>query len=240
MKVLGIITARGGSRGVPGKNVAKVGGREVVRYTIEAALKAEQLDRVAVTSDDSQVKAICADYEGLTFVERPAELASDTARIDAAMRHCCKALEQLDGYRPAAVALLYANVPVRADGIIDRAVEQLRQTGADSVQTMAEVGKYHPFWLYRLDGDRASKYVDNKVYRRQELPKLYVVDSAVAVVRHDVLMAAADKDDPHVFWGEDRRGLVQDADATVDIDTRRDFLWAEAALKTRGEASIGD
>ncbi len=232
-KVLGIIAARGGSVGVRGKNTRVLLGKPVVVYTIEAALAAERLDRIAVTTDDEQVKALCRERypQELILVERPVELAGDTARIDDAMRHCCAVLKDQYEYEPDAMALLYANVPVRAEGIIDRAIERLEQTGADSVQTLASVGKFHPYWLYQLEGDRASKYIDNQVYQRQDLPKLYMIDGAVGVVRYETLMAAADNDDPHAFWGKDRRGLEQEAHETVDIDTPRDLFLAEAALR---------
>jgi len=232
VKVLGIIPARGGSRQVPGKNTLDLLGKPVITYTIEAALAAKRLDRVAVTSDDTKVRDICAHYD-VSFIERPGELAGDKAPIDAAMRHCCRELERRQDFRADLVVLLYANVPVRADGIIDRAVKHLIETDADSVQTMAPVGKYHPYWLYQLDGDRASKYIPNEVYQRQDLPPLYVIDGAVSVVKHETLMTAEGKADPHAFWGADRRALVQEAEATVDIDSLRDLFLAETLLRRR-------
>ncbi len=237
MKVLGIIAARGGSMGVPGKNTRELLGKPVIDYTLEAALAAERLDRIAVTTDDEQVKDICRQRynQKVVIVDRPKALAGDTARIDDAMRHCCAVLKEQYEYEPEAVALLYANVPVRAEGIIDKAIETLEQTGADSVQTMASVGKFHPYWLYQLEGDRATKYIDNQVYQRQDLPKLYMIDGAVGVVRYETLLAAENSDDPHAFWGQDRRGLEQEAHETVDIDTPRDMFLAEAALRSRGE-----
>ena len=232
---MGIIAARGGSLGVPGKNTRALLGKPVIVYTIEAALGAERLDRIAVTTDDEQVKAICRERYNtqLTLVERPTELAGDTARIDEAMRHCCAVLKEQYDYEPEAAALLYANVPVRAEGIIDKAIEKLEQTGADSVQTLAPVVKFHPYWLYKLEGDRAEKYIDNQVYQRQDLPQLYMIDGAMGVVRYQTLLSAAGGDDPHAFWGKDRRGLVQEAHETVDIDTPRDMFLAEAALRSK-------
>lgn len=242
MKVLGIIAARRGSRGVVGKNVRELLGKAVVCYTIEAALMAKRLDRVVVTTDDPEVQSICVEpeYRLVEVIERPEELAGDTARIDDVMRHCCGELARWDGYKPDAVALLYANVPIRAEGIIDRAIEHLAETGADSVQTLAPVGKYHPYWLYRLEGDRATKYIDNRVYQRQDLPAVYAIDSAVGIARYESLMNADGSDDPHAFWGMDRRGIVQESDETVDIDGLRDFLVAEAALRQREMERVYD
>jgi len=236
LKVLALVAARAGSVGVPGKNVRPLAGRPVIAYTLDAALAARRVDRIVVTTDDPKVKAICTwpQYRGrLTLVDRPAALADHAARIDDAMRHCCRVLQQTDGYRPDAVVLLYANVPVRAQGVIDRAIEQLQTGGGDSLQTVAPVGKFHPYWLHRLDGDRATKYLGNQVYRRQDLPPLYYIDGAVGVVRYDVLLAGAGGADPHAFWGRDRRALVQEPHQTIDIDTVRDFYLAEAALREK-------
>ncbi|MBN2210182.1 MAG: acylneuraminate cytidylyltransferase family protein [Sedimentisphaerales bacterium] len=231
MQTLAIIPARANSRGVPDKNIRPLLGKPVIAYSIEAALAARLITRVAVSSDDLRIRNICDQYQ-VEFIERPTELAADASRIDDAMRHVCQYLDQKENYRPDAVVLLYANVPVRADGVIDRAVEKLQQTGADSVQSFSPVGKFHPYWLYTFDADgRAGKFIDNAVYRRQELPPVYCIDGAVAVVRYNVLMAAAGNPDPHAFFGRDRRGVIQPHGSTVDIDHPLDFHLAEALLR---------
>ena len=230
MNILAIIPARAGSRGVPDKNILPLLEKPVISYTIEAAQAARLVDRIVVTTDEPRIRPTCEEY-GITQIERPADLAENTARIDDVMRHACTVMRRQFQYHPDLVVLLYANVPVRAKGIIDKAVKQLIKTGADSVQTLAPVGKFHPFWLYQLDGDQASKYIDNKIHRRQELPPLYAIDSSVAVVTYTSLMDAQGNDDPHAFWGRDRRAVVQQAHETVDIDNLRDFFLAEAVLR---------
>ena len=235
MNVLGIITARRGSRGVPGKCVRELLDKPVIYYTIDAAIHSAALDKIAVTTDDPEVKNICAGYESkaLTVIDRPVELADDKARIDDVMRHCCLQMETRYEYKPDIVVLLYANIPVRADGIIDKTIDHLIKTGADSVQTLAPVEKFHPYWLYKLDGDRATKYNDNQIYQRQDLPPLYYIDGAVGAMSYDVLSAAAGSENPHAFWGQDRRGITQQPHETVDIDTYRDLLLAEATLRAQ-------
>jgi len=232
LQVLGIIPARKGSRGLPGKNIRDLLGKPVIAYTIEAALAAQRLDAVLVTSDDEQVEKICRSYN-VTFIDRPPDLAGDTAPIDRALRHACRQWISRGHSAPDLVVLLYANIPVRAEGVIDRAIDHLADSGADSVQTMAPVGKFHPYWLYQLNQDRAAKYIDNNIYQRQKLPPLYSIDGAVAVVRYDTLMAAADSEDPHAFWGSDKRALVQPDHETIDIDSAGDFYRAEAALRDK-------
>ncbi|MBN1844683.1 MAG: acylneuraminate cytidylyltransferase family protein [Sedimentisphaerales bacterium] len=235
MKVLGLIPARAGSQGLPGKNMRPLLGKPVIAYTIDAALAAKRLSRIAVTTDDPQVLQLCRQSypDSVIALKRPAELAGNTSRIDDVMRHACRLLCEQDGFRPDAVALLYANVPVRAAGIIDRAIEHLEATSADSVQTLSPVGKFHPYWLYRMDQDRIHKYQDNQVYRRQELPACYYIDSAVGLTTWKALFAAEGDPDPHAFWGPDKRALAQPAQETIDIDTYRDLLLAEAALREK-------
>ncbi len=232
MNILAIIPARAGSVGVPGKNIRDLLGKPVINYTIKAAHAAKSINRIVVSSDSPEVIGICQNM-GIDFIKRPGELASNNAQIDDVMRHAMTELESQNGYRTDAVVLLYANVPVRADNIIDRAVELLTSSGADSVQTVAPVGKFHPNWLYKLNGDQASKYIDNKIFRRQDLDPLYYIDGAVGVVTRESLLSGQDNPDPHAFWGSDRRVIVQDPHETVDIDSVRDFYMAEAALREK-------
>ncbi len=230
MNILGIIPARAGSVGVPGKNVRLLLGRPVISYTVEAARAARQINYLAVSSDDPQVEDICR-RQNLEFIARPKELAGNTSQIDDAMRHCVCEIEREKRITIDIAVLLYANVAVRAEGIIDRAIERLIETDADSVQTVIEPGKFHPYWLYQLDGDKAAKYIENNIYRRQELPKLYAIDGAVGAVKRQPLMNAAGSENPHAFWGNDRRVIIQEPHETVDIDSIKDFYLAEAALR---------
>jgi CMP-N-acetylneuraminic acid synthetase len=138
--------------------------------------------------------------------------------------------------RVDAVVILYGNIPVRADDAIDRCIELLEKSGCDSVRTVAPVGKLHPDWMHRLDGDRIAQYRPNSIHRRQELEPLYYHDgSVVAVQRHSLFAAEADSD-PHAFFGLDRRAVVQDEHDTVDIDNLADFYRAEALIRMRSEA----
>ncbi len=233
MQTLAIIPARKNSRGVPDKNIRPLLGKPVIAYSIEAARAAKLVTRIVVSTDDPRIEPICAQYQ-VQYLPRPAEFAADTSRIDDALRQVCQYLDQKENYRPDAVALLYANVPVRAEGVIDQAIEKLAQTGADSVQSLSPVGKFHPYWLYTLDADGcAGKFIDNAIYRRQELPPVYCIDGAVAVVRYNVLMAAAGNPDPHAFFGRSRYGVIQPHGSTVDIDNPLDFYIAEAVLCQR-------
>ena len=234
--ILAVILARAGSKGLPGKNFKNLLGKPVIAWTIETALAARCVDKVVITTDAPEAQAICAHY-GIQMIDRPTELATDGARVDDVLRHAVRTMAHMHGYQADIIVLLYANVPVRAAGIIDKVVDKLIETAADSVQTFCPVGKFHPYWLYELHGDHAYKHIENAVHRRQDLPAVFAIDGAAAAVRCQCLMAADANPNPHAFWGNDRRGLVQPAEVTVDIDSLRDFYLAEATLHAQMDAN---
>lgn len=241
MVVLGVILARAGSKGLPDKCVRALLGRPVIAYTFDHARTAETLTDIVLTTDSEAAKRLARDA-GLDVVDRPAELACDTATVDAAARHAV--LEWERGHLGRAVnviVLLYGNIPVRAEGVIDRAVRHLTDTGAESVRTVAPVSKQHPDWIHRLDGDRMRQFRVNSIYRRQDLEPLHYHDGAVCAVTRDALFGALRTPEDHQsFLGQDRRAIVQRCEDAVDIDEPIDFFLAEALLRARGVAPAPD
>ncbi|MBN2561179.1 MAG: acylneuraminate cytidylyltransferase family protein [Phycisphaerae bacterium] len=235
--VLAVILARAGSKGLPNKNTLSLAGRPMIAYTIEQARRSERIDAVCVTTDSPRASDV-ARAAGVFIVNRPPELASDTATVDAAARHAVETYEQ-DDPPVTHVVILYANVPIRASGIIDRVVGHLVDTGADSVRTLAAVTKQHPDWLHRLDGDRMVQLRENSIYRRQDLEPLYYHDGAVVAVTREALFTTS-PNDHHAFLGTDRRGVVQNPGDTVDIDSIDDFQLAEAILHARRQRGLTD
>lgn len=232
MTATAIILARAGSKGLPGKNTAPVAGIPCVIWTIEHALASETVARVVVSSDDPVVLAI-AQIWGVETVERPPELAHDTARIDDAARHAYAAIGEPEG----PVVILYANVPVRPDDLSDRAVRRLLETGCDSVQSYAGVGKYHPWWMARVDATTGQvrpwegDILNHNIFRRQDLPPALVPDGGVIACTPNALMLRLNTPQgPHAFFGLDRRGVITAEGEVVDIDTPADRLVAEAVL----------
>jgi CMP-N,N'-diacetyllegionaminic acid synthase len=224
---LAVILARAGSKGLPNKNVLTIAGRPMIAYTIDHALAAETIDDVCVTTDAPKA-AEAARAMNVLVIDRPPELASDTATVDAAVRHAVECYEKLR--QPVThVAILYANVPVRPAGVIDQAMRHLIETGADSVRSLAPVTKQHPDWLHRLDGDRMIQYRKNSIYRRQDLERLYYHDGAVLVVTRRSLFITSPEDN-HAFLGADRRGVVSQSGMAIDIDSPEDAVIAEAII----------
>jgi sialic acid synthase SpsE/CMP-N-acetylneuraminic acid synthetase len=238
MKTLGIILARAGSKGLTDKCVRSLLGRALIEYTFRHALASKRLDAVVLTTDSEPAKAL-ARKAGIEIVDRPPELAHDAATVDAAARHAVEAWESRHGQRADVIVLLYGNIPVRAPGLIDQAVEHLARTGADSVRSVAPVTKQHPDWVHRLEGDRMVQFRPNSIYRRQDLAPLYYHDGAAVAVTRGALFGAT-PGDHQSFLGCDRRGIVQSPEDAVDVDGPMDLLVAEAVLRSKGEQFEAD
>ncbi len=231
-KVLAVIIARKGSTGLRRKNVRELLGKPVIAYTIESALKSKLLDAIILTSDDEQAREIGKKYP-IWVVGRPAELATDTATVDSAARWGYKMAEELYGFSADIVVLLYGNIPYRPDDLIDQAVEHLIRFGGDSVQSYSPVGKFHPDWMVKLEGDKVILNNPHHPYRRQDLTPMFVPNGAVIVVKKESLFSKPKHDkDFHAFLGEDRRGIVHpDSKYIVDIDELKDLYIAEGILR---------
>lgn len=239
MRKIVVIIGRGGSKGLPNKNLRKLGGKPLVAWTIEHALASRQPDQVILTSDSQAILNVGRAYD-IPSYERPAHRASDTATVDDAARHGIECWEQGAGAHCQYVAILYANVAIRPADLTDRAFTKLIETEADSVQSVYPVGKMHPFWMKQLDGphdDILRMYQPNRVYRRQDLPPVYMLDGGVIALTRQSLFDKFDPAEPHAFLGEDRRAIVSPEGAVVDIDSQVDLIYAQAVLE--GKAAAG-
>ncbi len=244
---LAIILARAGSKGLPGKNRADVGGRPCALWTIDAALEAEGVTRIGFSTDDQELLDL-AQRAGVEAWPRPAPLATDTATVDDAARHALRQSEEaipLAGPLPDdhPIVILYANVPVRPAGLIDRALGLLVNSGCDSVQSFATVGKFHPWWMARVGEDaRLTPWEGDQlfggIYRRQELPPAHIPDGGVIALtrRALTLQITGVAPGPHAFLGRDRRAVVTEPGEVIDIDTRADLRLADEALRERAGA----
>jgi CMP-N-acetylneuraminic acid synthetase len=232
MQTLGIILARGGSAGLRDKHLLSLLGRPVISYTFDHTRAARKLDRVIVTSDCPRILAL-AEQSGFDTIRRPPYLATAEASVQSVLLHAMRAVEGDESFQSEAVVVLYGNVPVRAPGVIDRALDVLEQTGCDSVRSFCPVGKWHPGWMCKLDGDHVSALRPGSIHRRQDLEPLFLHDGAVvAVSRASMLLAEEHPDDPHAFFGVDRRAIETGMGDTVEIDHQRDLYWAEAVLRS--------
>ncbi len=227
--VIGIIPARGGSERFKDKNTMPLCGKPLIAYTIEAALQAKSLSRVIVSTDSEQIAEVAMTL-GPEVIRRPAELATATAPIDEAMRHVVSYLADEEDYQTDIAVLLQANIPIRAEGVIDQVVAKLIETGAETVSTAYEINQ-RPEWMKRLVEDRAVRYMPpSKQYRMQDLEKLYLLDGAVAAIRVDTLIQTRGDTRVHAFMGQDIRLVLQDGIYTVEVDTLDDMWMVECLL----------
>ncbi len=235
MSSLCVILGRAGSKGLPNKNLLPLAGRPMIAWSIAHAQSARHVDHLLVSTDGPAI-ARAATEAGAPVILRPGELASDTATVDTAARHAVERFEA-DHADPQVdfVVILYANVPIRPPDLIDRAIDKLRQTGCDSVQSVCPVGKMHPYWMKTLAGDshdELAPYQPNTVYRRQDLPSVYMLDGGIIAVRRSALFTG-DPMQPHAFLGHDRRAIITQPHDVIDIDEPHDLALAEAVLQQR-------
>lgn len=238
-----IILARGGSKGVPGKNTMLIGGRPCITWTIEHALATAKLNNsidVVVSTDDPAAAAIAAAM-GVLVHNRPAHLATDNARVDDAARAALDWFSEsvIEPQRvPTRVVILYGNVPVRPHDITYRCVDLLETSGCDSVQSYVTVGKNHPYWTAKLNVDGSVRpwegdVLNHGIYRRQALPDAYIPDGACIAVTAAALRGLPEchiTTQPHAFFGNDRRGVTTLPGEVVDIDSPIDAIVADAVL----------
>lgn len=229
MNILGVVPARGGSKGIARKNVADVAGKPLVAWTLDAAKAAAGLTRVVVSTEDPEIAAVCRSLGGDVPFLRPAELAQDRTPTLPVVLHALAQAEAQDGRRYEAVVLLQPTTPLRQPEDIDRCVDLLRATGADSVVSVVDVGGYHPLRMKKFEGERLVNYVEQageNMRPRQELPPVFIRNGAIYATRRAVIDGGA-------LVGGDCRGYVMPADRSVNIDSPNDLLLADSLLRRR-------
>lgn len=224
--VVGIIPARGGSKGVPRKNIRLLAGKPLIAYTIEAALAAKSLDRVIVSTDDEEIDRIAKEYGAEVPFPRPKQLAEGTTPDLPVFQHALKYLEENENYKPDIIVHLRPTTPFKTGKLIDEAVDKLISTGADGIRTVCLVD-YHPYWMKRLEDDRILPFMelDREYPRRQDLPPVYKANGVVDVTRRKFIM------DEGRMLGDNVRAIFMELIPSLDIDTELDFLVAEKILE---------
>ena len=229
---LGVIPARGGSKGLPGKNLRKLGALSLIGQAIASAREAALLARFIVSTDSPEIAEEAKRHGAEVPFLRPAEFATDQAGMLPVLQHAVRWLESSAGVRPDLIVTLQPTSPFRTGVEIDATIRRVIETGSDSAQTLSEAA-YHPYFMKTLEGDRTVALFPegHKFVRRQNAPPVYQPSGAVYVTRYCTLMERG-----HIL-GEDNRGVVQGFEASVNIDTEWDFLLAELLLR-EGRAPI--
>jgi CMP-N,N'-diacetyllegionaminic acid synthase len=221
MKTLGVITARKGSRGIVGKNMAMLCGKPLLHHTLIAAVNS-RLSRVIISTDCPEMAAFAKRYAVDAPFMRPAELATDTASSIDVLRH---AAEQCPGWD--AIFCLQPTNPLRTVEDINGAIDLMESTICDSVISFVDVGERHPARMRAIDSNgRVSTPVfaeaDNRP--RQQLPPYYLRDGSIYLTRLDVLQSGR-------LQGDDCRAWIMPRERSVNIDEPMDLVLAEAMME---------
>ncbi|MFD2170090.1 cytidylyltransferase domain-containing protein [Tumebacillus lipolyticus] len=220
-RVLAVIPARGGSKGVPRKNIRDLAGKPLLAWSIEAAKRSDHIDRVIVSSEDGEILDVAKAWGADVPFVRPELLARDeTPGIDPILH----ALEQLPDYEY--VVLLQPTSPLRTAEDIDRCIEQMLRAKAPCCVTVTEPAK-SPYWMYTLGADnRIEPLIQaEQVARRQDLPPAYALNGAVYVAETEWLKRSKS------FLAAGVVAHIMPGERSLDIDTELDLYLAEAMLK---------
>jgi CMP-N,N'-diacetyllegionaminic acid synthase len=221
--VLTLIPARGGSKGLPGKNIRPFLGKPLIAHTIDAARDSGVAGRIVVSTDDPEIARVAVESGAKVPFLRPTEIANDAAPVLAAVIHALDWFENHDGWKPEWLLLLQPTSPLRTADDIRRAFELVRPADTDAVVAVSET-KSHPFWVKTLDssGHLQPFIADQKApARRQELLPAYSLNGLLYLVRVQTLR------DEEAFCPVKTRPLVIPSIRAFDIDSEEDFIIAE-------------
>ena len=208
MTILGIIPARGGSKGIPRKNIKPIFGRPLVAWSIEAAQKSGLLDRFVVSTEDAEIASVSRAH-GAEVLDRPAELAGDEVISREVIRHA------LEATGADVSVLLQPTSPIRDDDLIDRCIRAFLEGGLDSMATGFMSPVYPPH---------------GQEHRRQDISYVFVNDGSIVVSTRETIMAGS-------LFGQRRGTMVIGREQNVDIDDEFDFWLAEQILIKRARES---
>lgn len=228
MNILGLIPARGGSKGIPGKNIRKLGGKPLLQYTADSAFGSRYLSAVILSSDDQEIISVAKRLNLKAPFVRPENLAQDsTSSLEVVLHALHHAEEQ--GEEFDAICLLQPTTPFRQEGLIDAAIEKFVEGGYDSLISVRQVpDDFNPHWIFEEDQGllKIATGEEQIISRRQELPKAYHRDGALYLTRTEVLRKQKS------LYGK-KIGFIDTTGAPyVNIDLPEDWEKAEELLKT--------
>ncbi len=224
--VLGIVPARGGSKGVPRKNIRKLAGRPLLDYTAAAARDSGVCDRVVLSTDDADIAAVGRACGLEVPFLRPPELATDESAMLPVLQHVLEMLAR-EPWRPDIVLILQPTSPLRRPQHIRWVVQQLKESKADSVVTVVELPRHlSPDYVMRIEGGRLRPFLEEgaRVARRQDARPAYVRDGTAYACWRETIERFGN------IYGDDCRPLLVDPRESLSIDSIDDWHEAERRL----------
>jgi CMP-N-acetylneuraminic acid synthetase len=224
MNVLGVIPARGGSKGIPNKNLVPLCGRPLLAYTADAAKASTTLTRTIVSTDDERIAA-CAKSLGLDVLMRPSLLAADDTPMLPVLQHAIEAM-RAGGFTTDIVVLLQPTSPLRRGEHIDAAVVWLQRTRGDSIVSVVEVPhQFNPASVMRLDDGLLKPFLDAPTAtRRQDKPRLYARNGPAVLAVHARVIEGGS------LYGNETWPLVMTPEESLDVDTPLDLRLVESVI----------
>ena len=230
-EILGVIPARGGSKGIKRKNLHPLAGKPLIQYTIEAARKCRYLSRVVVSTDDPEIAELAANME-LEVLRRPEDIAHDATPMVPVIQHVVRSLSE-DGYQPEIIVVLQPTAPLRRIEHIDDCLELISATGINSVVSVSPVpGHFHPDWQFIISEDGelqtfSGRDLDELQTRRQELLMTYTRNGAIYAVQKAAFLESESLMAPPCI------AYIMAAEDSVNIDSEEDIWVAERFLLQR-------
>lgn len=239
MKMIALITARGGSKGIHRKNVKDIAGKPLIAYCIAAAKKSGVCDRIIMSTDDEEIADVARVCGAEVPFMRPPELAQDKTPHLPVVIHAVQWLQDNEGYTPDAVMVMQPTTPLIQAVHIRQGLDTLASTGADSVVSIAEIPSHNsPYWAIDLHEDGMMNLLlsgdpfRTRIPQRQLLPKAYIQNGGFFLMRRHTLFDASPS-----LYGERTAGYVMDPYLSVNIDSLEDWEEAEKrilALRAQG------
>lgn len=228
-KILAVIPARGGSKGIPNKNIVDLCGKPLIAYSIEEALKTKYIDKVIVSTDSEKIKDISLKWGADLPFMRSNELSSDSAKSIDVVLNCLEYFNNVDEYYDY-VILLQPTSPLRNCKDIDDALEMIINKNGSSLVSVCPV-EQNPVLMRTIENDRMNEIVNcqNDNLRRQELPEFYIFNGAIYINSVDMLY------NEKAFVNENTIPYVMDKNKSIDIDEPKDIVLAEFFLRNKNE-----
>lgn len=233
MEILAIIPARGGSKGIPNKNVKMLAGKPLIYYSIEAGQNSKYVTRTVLSTEAENVKKVALEY-GCEVIDRPMELAQDTTMTIPVMIHVLDYLKQKEGYEPDAVVLLQPTCPLRDSKRLDKVIEcylENLKKGHDSVFAVLDIGTTHSLWRQIPNSEKFEPLYDSRTRpRRQDEHRHYSMyrETGSAYICETSVMREVND-----FIG--KNPMVYVVNQSIDIDEPTDFEEIEKILEERNK-----
>lgn len=228
--VLGIIPARAGSKGLPGKNLRALGGRPLIAWSIDAGIQSKYLDELIVSTDSGEIAAVARGLGASVPFLRPYELATDTAGSVDVVLHALSWFS-VGGRAFDYVALIEPTSPLRTAEDIDRALEMLLESGANSTVSICATCSTHPSFLVERDSAGRLRYLfdqSDRHVRRQDLSPVYYFEGTIYISQVEALQRTG------AFYQDDTIGFEVPKWKSLEVDDIDDLVMIEALMKYRG------